>query len=68
MMNFQKYSAELEDIMSDHEMVGIFKGTKRPKACDSMSCYECEFDRKRHPSINNCSDSLVNWMFREVRE
>ena len=68
MMNFQKYSLELADIMADHEMVGIYKGTKRPKACDSMSCYECEFDRKRHPSNIGCSDSLVDWLFREVKK
>ena len=63
MMNFQKHSIELADIMADHEMVGVFKETGKLKPCDEMSCYECEFDGWTH-----CSDALVGWMFREVRE
>lgn len=68
MMNFQKYSAELEDIMSNHEMVGLFRETGKLKPCDEMSCRECEFEEHSFPESDGCAYGLVDWLFREARE
>lgn len=67
MMNFQKYSIELADIMADHEMVGIFKETGKLKPCDEMSCWECDFMNRSYPEADGCCSELVYWMFRECK-
>lgn len=63
MTNFEKYKKEVLDIVSRNvSPIAVCEG--RPRACDELSCNDCELYE-----VNcNCDSKFIRWLYKEYQE